>query len=76
MNEVEPSHNNEIVMEVLCRLKKNNLFVKLEKCFFKVQEVEMLSLIISPGGIKMNLKKVEVIIAWPMPIKVKRFNHS
>ena len=28
--------HDEIVMEVLCRLKENNLFVKPEKCFFKV----------------------------------------
>ena len=28
--------HDEIVMEVLCRLKENDLFVKLEKCFFKV----------------------------------------
>ena len=29
--------HDEIVMEVLCRLKENDLFVKPEKCFFKVQ---------------------------------------
>ena len=28
--------HDEIAMEVLHRLKENNLFVKLEKCFFKV----------------------------------------
>ena len=28
--------HDEIVMEVLCRLKENDLFVKPEKCFFKV----------------------------------------
>ena len=32
---MEQGHN-EIVMEVLHRLKDNNLFVKPEKCFFKV----------------------------------------
>ena len=63
--------HDEIVMEVLHRLKENDLFVKPEKCFFKVREVEMLSLIISPDGIKMDLKKVEAITAWPIPTKVK-----
>ena len=58
-------------MEVLCRLKENNLSIKPEKCFFKVQEVDMLSLIIGPNRIKMNPKKVEVITAWPIPTKVK-----
>ena len=52
---------DEIVMEVLCRLKENNLFVKTEKCFFKVQEIEMLGLIIGPDGIKMDSKKVKAI---------------
>ena len=63
--------HNEIVMEVLRRLKENDIFVKPKKCFFKVQEVEMLGLIISPDGIKMDPKKVEVITAWPVPTKVK-----
>ena len=63
--------HDEIVMEVLCRLKKNDLFVKPEKCFFKVWEVEMLGLIIGPNGIKMDLKKVKVITNWPIPTKVK-----
>ena len=31
----------------------------------------MFSLIISPDGIKMDLKKVEVITAWPVSTKVK-----
>ena len=64
--------HNEIVMEVLCRLKKNNLFVKPEKCFFKVQEVEILGLIIGPNRIKMDSKKVEATTAWPAPTKVKK----
>ena len=51
--------HDEIVMEVLRRLKENDLFVKPEKCFFKVQEVEMLGLIIGPGGIKMDPKKLK-----------------
>ena len=63
--------HDKIVMEVLCRLKENDLFVKPEKCFFKVWEVGMLSLIIGPDGIKMDPKKVEVITAWPIPTKVK-----
>ena len=63
--------HDEIVMEVLRRLKENNLFVKPEKCFFKVQEVEMLDLIIGSDGIKMDLKKADAIMAWPVSTKVK-----
>ena len=63
--------HNEIVMEVLHRLKENDLFVGLEGCFFGVQKVEILSLIIGPDGVKMNPKKIEAIMAWPVPTKVK-----
>ena len=63
--------HDEIVMEVLYRLKENDLFVKLEKYFFKVQEMEMLSLIIGPDRIKIDPKKVEAIMAWPIPTKIK-----
>ena len=63
--------HDEIVMEVLCRLKENDLFVKPEKCFYKVREVKMLGLIIGPEGIKMDPKKIEAITAWPVPMKVK-----
>ena len=62
---------DEIIMEVLYRLKENDLFVKPEKCFFKVREVEMLSLIIGPDGIKMDPKEFEAIMAWPVPTKIK-----
>ena len=57
-------------MEVLYRLKENNLFVKPENCFFKVQEVEMFGLIIGPDGIKIDPKKVEAITAWSIPVKL------
>jgi len=49
--DTEEGHN-ELVEEVLKRLEKNNLFVKLEKCKWKVREVEFLGVVIGP-------KKVE-----------------
>ena len=33
---------NKLVEEILKRLEENNLFVKLEKCKWKVREVEFL----------------------------------
>jgi hypothetical protein len=36
-----------------------------------VSEVEMLGLIIGPEGIKMDPKKYEAVIDWPVPEKVK-----
>ena len=34
--------HDRIVLEVLCRLEENDLFVKPEKCTFKAMEVEFL----------------------------------
>ena len=64
---------NDCVMEILRRLEENDLFLKPEKCVFKVHEVEMLGLIIGPKGIKMDLSKVKAIMKWPILIKVKEF---
>ena len=63
--------HNEIVQEVLCRLRANDLFLKPEKCFFKQQEIEFLGLIIGPNGVEMDPSKIEGITNWPMPTKVK-----
>jgi len=43
--EIEEGHN-EIVEEVLRRLEENDLFVKPEKCMWKVREVRFLGVII------------------------------
>ena len=63
--------HDEIVLQVLEILWKNDLFVKAEKCEFKVRTVKFLGLIIGPNGVSMNLKKVDGILKWPVPTKVK-----
>jgi len=63
--------HDEIVQEVLRRLRANDLFLKPEKCFFKQWEIEFLGLIIGPNGVKMDPSKVEGITNWPTPTKVK-----
>jgi len=50
--DTEEGHD-ELVEKVLKRLEENNLFVKPEKCKWKVREVEFLGVIISPKGVKM-----------------------
>jgi len=64
--------HDEIIQEVLCRLRANDLFLKPEKCFFKQWEIEFLGLIIGPNGMKMDPSKVEGITNWPTPTKVKK----
>ena len=51
--ETEEGHD-ELVAEVIKRLEENNLYVKLEKCKWKVKEVEFLGVVIGPEGIKME----------------------
>jgi len=51
--------HDEIVEEVLRRLEENNLFVKPKKYRWKTREVEFLGVVIGPGGVKMQKKKVD-----------------
>jgi len=68
--ETEEGHE-ELVEEVIRRLEENNLYVKLEKCKWKVRKVEFLGVVIGPEGIKMEKKKVKEVLEWPTPKCVK-----
>ena len=68
--ETEEGHN-ELVAEVIKRLEENDLYVKLEKCKWKVREVEFLGVVIGPEGIKMEEGKVKEVVEWPTPKSVK-----
>jgi len=62
--EMEEGHN-ELVAEVIRRLEENDLYVKPEKCKWKVREVEFLGVVIGPEGIKMEEEKVKGVLEWP-----------
>jgi len=68
--DTEEEHN-ELVEEVLKRLEENNLFVKPEKCKWKVREVEFLGVVISPRGVEMQKEKVERVLNWLAPQNIK-----
>ena len=68
--ETEERHD-EIVEEVLRRLEENNLFVKLEKCVWKVREVGFLGVIIGEDGVRMEKEKVQGVIEWLVPKSMK-----
>jgi len=68
--EMEEGHD-EIVEEVLKRLEENDLFVKPEKCVWKVRKVGFLGVIIGEDGVKMEKEKVQGVIEWPVPRNVK-----
>jgi len=62
---------DELVTEVIRRLEENDLYVKPEKCRWKVREVEFLGVVIGPEGIKMEKGKVKEVLEWPTSKCVK-----
>ena len=62
---------DEIVEEVVKRLAKNDLYVKLEKYKWKVKEVGFLGVIIELERIKIEEEKMKSILDWLTPKGVK-----
>ena len=46
------------------RLEENNLYVKPEKCKWKVREVGFLGVVIRPEGVKMEEEKMKGVLEW------------
>ena len=63
--------HDEIFEEVLRRLEENNLYVKPEKCVWKVRKIDFLEVIIGPNGIEIEKEKVDGVLSWPEPKNVK-----
>ena len=68
--ETEEGHD-EIVAEVIRKLEENDLYMKPEKCRWKVREVEFLEVVIGPEGMKMEKGKVKGVLEWLTPKGVK-----
>ena len=68
--EMEERHD-EIVVEVLRRLEENDLFVKPEKCVWKVREVGFLGVVIVSNGVRMEKEKIQGVVDWLVPKSVK-----
>ena len=68
--ETEEGHD-EIVVEVIRRLEENDLYVKPEKCKWKVREVEFLGVVIGLEGIKMEKEKIKGVLEWLTPKCIK-----
>ena len=67
----DPQTHSKRTLRVLQRLRDHDLFLKPEKCFFDVAEVEFLGLIIRPGIVAMDPTKLQGIQEWPTPTTVK-----
>ena len=55
--EIEEGHDN-IAEEVLRRMVENDLFVKSEKCVWKVRKIGFLEVMIGSDRVKMEMEKV------------------
>ena len=62
---------DKLVAEIIKRLEKNDLYVKPEKCKWKVRKVGFLEVVIGLDRIKMEEKKVKGVLDWPTPKCVK-----
>jgi len=67
---IEEGHD-EIVDEILKRLEENDLYIKPEKCMWKVKRIGFLGIVIGPNRIEMKKKKVDGVLSWPEPKNVK-----
>ena len=68
--DMEEGHD-ELVEEVLKRLEENDLYVKPEKCAWKVQKVNFLGVVMGEGKIEMEEDKVAGVLNWPALKTVK-----
>ena len=62
---------SEIIVEVLRRLEKNDLYIKPEKYIWKVRKIEFLGVVIGPNDIKIERKKVNGVLSQLKPKNIK-----
>ena len=63
--------HERLIKEVLQALSDNDLYVELEKSEFHKKEVEFLRYIVRTNRVRIDLKKVQVVLEWPVPKNLK-----
>jgi len=63
--------HDKIIKETLRWLEENNLYVKPEKCVWKMKKIGFLGVIIGPNGIEMEKEKVDRVLSWLEPKNMK-----
>ena len=63
----EEEGHDKIVEKVLRQLEENDLYVKLEKCAWKVRKVPFLGIVMEEGRVEMEEEKVAEVLKWPTP---------
>ncbi|KAK3544099.1 hypothetical protein QTP86_001557, partial [Hemibagrus guttatus] len=66
-----PEEHVQHVREVLSRLQRHHLYVKLEKCEFHRTTVTFLGYVISQRGVEMDAVKVRSVTEWPAPTTIR-----
>jgi len=62
---------DEIIEEILRRLEENDLYIKPEKCVWKVRKIGFLGVVIRPNRIEIEEEKVDGVLSWLQPKNVK-----
>ncbi|ESK84291.1 hypothetical protein Moror_3752 [Moniliophthora roreri MCA 2997] len=66
---MEDEHR-ERTLQLMQRLKEQDLYLKPHKCKFDIREIDFLGLIVWPGQISMDPTKLSGISDWPAPTTV------
>jgi len=53
-------------------LQQHQLYAKLSKCLFGLQQVDYLGHTVSGQGVTMDSDKVEAMLQWPIPVTIKQ----
>ena len=59
------------VRKVVSKLLDHKLFIDINKCEFNMTEVKYLGLLVGSNGIRMDPTKIESILNWKTPTRVK-----
>ena len=73
--EDKKKHDN-VVEKILRRMEANDLYIKPEKCMWKVKEIGFLGLVMGADRIKIQKEKVSGVLEWPRPKWLKMCRSS
>jgi hypothetical protein len=62
----------QTTLQVLRKLKENDLFTNLDKFEYNVKEVDILGALVSHSQVCISPEKVSAILNWPTPKKVSK----
>ena len=64
LNYLKTTHHLRTILEIM---RKNELYAKLTKCEFWLEQVAFLGHVVSIEGVSVDPQKIEAIMKWPTP---------